>query len=218
MYVQDKSFKEQIIRHSYSSGSNRDIRITQRPFRCVAAVVPQNASLSLSIIIIASALYAGSRVILRPSLQNGPTGALLAESVMQSDPPEDYIVIANCLARDFVDACCTCESVDLIHYIGSNQYAQSVFTQAFNAGKICLLDGQGNGFLYLDDTFPLADAVRIITSGATRYNGETCTSVNGVLIKDTIYEQVKEALVDSFRNLHLGPPLDPGHPRRPPLQ
>ncbi|MEW5800475.1 MAG: aldehyde dehydrogenase [bacterium] len=210
IYVQDKAFREQIIRHSYSSGSDRDIRITQRPFHCVAAVVPQNASLSLSITIIASALYAGSRVILRPSLQNGPTGALLAEAVMRSDPPPGSIIIANCLARDFVDACCASESVDLIHYIGSNQYAQSVFTQAFSAGKICLLDGQGNGLLYLDDTFPLADAVSIITSGATRYNGETCTSINGVLIKDIIYEPVKEALVDSFRNLHLGPPLDQG--------
>jgi glyceraldehyde-3-phosphate dehydrogenase (NADP+) len=208
IYVQDKPFKEQIIRHSYSSLSHRDIRVTQRPFQCVAAVVPQNASLTLSIIIIASALYAGSRIILRPSLQNGLTGSLLAEAVAESDPQESWITIVNCLAKDFIDACCSSRVVDLVHYIGSNQYAHSVFTQAFNAGKICLLDGQGNGLLYLDDTFSPEDAVRIITTGAVRYNGETCTSINGVLIKNTIYEATKERLVDSFRNLHVGHPLE----------
>ncbi|MEW6380184.1 MAG: aldehyde dehydrogenase [bacterium] len=209
IYVQDKAFREQIIRHSYSCVSKRDIRVTQRPFRCVAAVVPQNASLSLSIIIIASALYAGSRVILRPSLQNGPTGSLLAEAIAMSDPPPSRIIIVNCLARDFIDACCASESVDLIHYIGSNQYAQPVFMQTFEAGKVCILDGQGNGLLYLDDTYPREDAVRIIGQGATRYNGETCTSINGVLTKDTIYRQVRDALVDYFQTLRMGNPQDP---------
>jgi len=209
VYVHDKSFREQVIRHSYSSASRRDIRLTQLPFRCVAAVVPQNASLSLSVIIIASALYAGTRLILRTSLQNGLTSSLLAEAVARSAPPPSRIIITNCLAKDFIDVCCNSPSVDLIHYIGSNQYALPVFTQAFEAGKVCLLDGQGNGLLYLDDTFPLEDAVRIIGQGATRYNGETCTSINGVLIKNTIYQKAKEVIVDYFKALRLGNPLDP---------
>lgn len=209
IYVQDKGFHEQIIPHSYSSPAKRDIRITQRPYRCIAAVVPQNASLPLSVVMIVSALYAGSRIILRPSLQNCTTGSLLAEAIMGSDPPESRIAIVNCLASDFIEACCSSPSVDLIHYIGSNQYAQSVFSQAFSSGKICLLDGQGNGLLYLDQTFPLEEAIRIITAGATHYNGETCTSINGVLIEESLYDSVKEALIASFSNLRLGHPLQP---------
>ncbi len=64
--------------------------------------------------------------------------------------------------------------------------------------------------LYVDDSFPREEAVRLITSGATRFNGETCTSVNGVLIQDTVYESVKEALVEAFKNLRVGHPLDRG--------
>jgi len=207
-YAYEAQSHEQIIPHSYSSENERDMRMINRPFRCVAALVPQNASLTLGIVIIASALYAGSRVILRPSLQCGTTGALLAEAIFQSNPPESCISIVNCLAKDFLEACNESDNVDLIHYIGSNQYAMPVFSSAFSAGKVCLIDGQGNGMLYVDDTFPVDEAVRIIRNGATRYNGGTCTSINGVLIKDTIYQAVKETLVEEFRSLNVGHPLE----------
>lgn len=214
VYVQETlSHYEQIppfIRHSYSGESERHMRIVQRPYRCVAAVVPQNAFLTLSIVIIASALYAGSRVILRPPLQSAHTGHLLARAIMESDPPQSGVVIINSLASDFLEACYASNHVDLIHYIGSNQYAASVLTRGFSSGKTCLVDGQGNGMVYLDDTFPLDDAVRIITSGATAFNGETCTSINGVLVKDTIYKPFKEALFDAFQALRVGHPLEQG--------
>lgn len=208
-HVQLQSPRQQLIRHSYSAGSQRDMRITNRPFRCVAALVPQNASLSLGITIIASALYAGCRVILRPSLQSGATAMILADLVAKSRPPRASVEIVNCLATDFLEACYASEAVDLIHYIGSNRHALPVFSRSFAAGKICLLDGQGNGMLYVDSTFPVEDAVRLVTSGATRYNGETCTSVNGVLVERSVYGPVKEALVASFRGLCVGDPFAP---------
>lgn len=203
-------FTNQVIRHSYTATTDRYMRMLDRPVRCVAAAVPQNASLSLGIVIIASALFAGTRVILRPSLQCGGTGALLAKAVRDSDPPSSCVAVVNSLAKDFLDACCEAEPVDLIHYIGSNEYAPSVLNQAFSAGKMCLLDGQGNGWLYLDHTFPIEDAVRLITAGATRFNGETCTSVNGVLIENSIYDTVKEAVIESFTRLVVGHPLQSG--------
>src|SRR3972149_9155798 len=209
MYVHDKSSRGYTVRHSYSSSSGREIRITDRPYRYIAAVVPQNASLTLGITIIASALYSGTGVILRPSLQCASTGAALAELIIKSQPPEWSVMVINSMASDFLDACLDSDKVDLIHYIGSSRYAMPVFSKAFNSGKQCLLDGNGNGILYLDDTFPVEEAVSIITSAATRFNGETCTSVNGVLIKDTVYDKVRDALVESFRNLKVGHPLEP---------
>ena len=50
------------------------------------------------------------------------------------------------------------EEIELIHYIGSNRHALSVFVEAFEAKKVCLLDGQGNGMLYVDAGFPLERA------------------------------------------------------------
>ena len=209
-YAAEQPLHRRVFQHSYSSGSHRRMRLTSRPYGLVAALVPQNASLTLGITIIATALFAGSRVLLRPSLQTACTGALLADAVHDSRPPEDRVEIVNCLAGTFLTACCASEYVDVIHYIGSNQHAAAVLNQCFHAGKLCILDGQGNGILYVDGSYPSGAAVRLITEAATRFNGETCTSVNGVLIEDKAYPALKPALVAAFEALALGDPFQAG--------
>ena len=199
-----------VFHHSYSSSTRRSMRLTSRPYRMIAALVPQNASLSLGITILAAALYAGSRVLLRPSLQTASTGALLAEAVAASDPPEGRLDVVNSLAATFLEAACASEHVEVVHYIGSNRHAASVLHQTFDAGKLCLLDGQGNGMLYLDETYPLETATRLITEAATRFNGETCTSVNGVLVEASLYPRLRNALIESFGSLPVGDPFQEG--------
>jgi acyl-CoA reductase-like NAD-dependent aldehyde dehydrogenase len=207
-YVSTGTAGDDVIPHSYSLSGQRAMRIISRPVGCVAAIVPQNASLTLSVIVIASALYRGNRLILRPSLQCAATGLLLGDLVAKAEPPASCIEFVNSLATDFLEACYQFPAVNLIHYIGSNEYAQSVLARAFGAGKACLVDGQGNGLLYLDETVPIDEAVALITPGATRYNGQTCTSVNGVLISEKIYRTVRSGLVDAFSDLRVGHPLD----------
>jgi acyl-CoA reductase-like NAD-dependent aldehyde dehydrogenase len=112
----------------------------------------------------------------------------------------------NCLASEFLEVCCASHDVDVIHYIGSNQHVLSVFDAAFTAGKVCLVDGQGNGLLYADDTFPVAEAARVIVRGATRFNGETCTSVNGVLAHRAVYAELRAAIVSEMSKLRVGDP------------
>lgn len=209
-YAETQPFHDATVRHSYAGGSDRVMRIMRRPFHCVAALVPQNASMCLAITIIASALHAGSRVVVRPSLQCAATGQMLADLVARSAPPRDCVRIVHCLASHFLDASFASDKVDLIHYIGSNQHAVSVFVRAFAARKMCLLDGQGNGLLYVDEGFCIEEAARLITMGATRFNGETCTSVNGVLAHPSLYASLRDALVNSFGSLRVGHPNAPG--------
>jgi len=205
-FVGEQPRPEFVIHHSYSSSTRRSMRLTSRPYRLIAALVPQNASLSLGITILASALYAGSRVLLRPSLQTASTGALLAESVAASGPPEGRLDIVNSLASTFLEAVCASEHVEVVHYIGSNRHAASVLQQTFASGKVCLLDGQGNGMLYVDETYPFDAGVRLITDAVTRFNGETCTSVNGVLVDEALFPRLRDALVGSLETLPLGNP------------
>jgi acyl-CoA reductase-like NAD-dependent aldehyde dehydrogenase len=198
------------VPHSYAVHGGREMQIAHRPYHTVAALVPQNAALPLSITIIASALYAGSRLLLRPSLQCAATGSLLSDLVSRSEPPEGSVTILNSLANEFLRAICDSAPIEMIHYIGSNRYAMDVFNQAFAARKICVLDGQGNGMLYVGEEYPVDSAVQLITAGATRYNGETCTSVNGVLVHARRFEEIREGVVAAFRSLHVGHPGEDG--------
>jgi len=207
-YAESQEMKPRVVPHSFAAPAPRMMHLTHRPYRWVAAMVPQNASLTLGITIIASALYAGSRVLLRPSLQCASSGALLAMLVARSQPPAPVAVL-NCMARDFLDACYQSPQVDMLHYIGSNRHAMAVLQDALASSKQCLLDGQGNGVLYVDDSFSMAEAAQLITMGATRFNGLTCTSVNGVLADETVYPALRDALVEAFGRLVVGDPQDP---------
>jgi acyl-CoA reductase-like NAD-dependent aldehyde dehydrogenase len=205
-HVRDQQALSLRVPHSYASVAVREMRLLRRPYRRIAAMVPQNASLTLGVTIIASALHAGAAVLLRPSLQCGVSGELLAGLVEASQPPGSSVLIRNSLAREFLAAACVTDEIELIHYIGSNRHALDVFQEAFAADKVCLLDGQGNGMVYVDRSFPVEEAARLIVSGATRYNGETCTSINGVLVDEFVYPELRDAVVAEMRTLQVGDP------------
>lgn len=199
-----------MVKHSYSSDHGRSMKLIKRPYQCVAVLVPQNASLALAVISIASALFVGAKVIIRPSLQCGATGSKLAELLNASQPPKSSVSLVNSKASHFLKACYQSNLVGLVHYIGSDQYAQAVLSESFTHGKMAIIDGEGNGMLYVDESFPLAKAVQIIVGGVTRYNGETCTSINGVLVHPSAYEALKAALLEAFEGLSVGYPRDEG--------
>lgn len=196
------------IPFSFGSDVNRKIHLATRPYHRVAAIIPQNASFGTTLIVLAAALYSGVKLVLRASLQSGVTNELLKNMIKESSPPEESVEFVSCLATDFLKACYESPSVDLIHYIGSNRYVSSVLNDSFNSGKTCLLDGQGNGLVYVDRSFPVDIAMKIITQGAVRYNGETCTSINGVLCHPDIYKSLRERLCDSLAALSLGHPME----------
>ncbi len=194
----------------FGTDSERTIRLASRPYRRVAAIVPQNASFGMTLIVLAASLYCGVKLVLRASLQSGLTNEYLKKLVKESSPPEKSVEFVSCLATDFLKACYDSPSVDLIHYIGSNRYVASVLIDSFNSGKTCLLDGQGNGLVYVDRSFPVDKAITLITEGAVRYNGETCASMNGVLCHPDIYKSLRDGLCDSLGALSVGHPMEAG--------
>lgn len=210
-YAKDESPDNIVVtKHSYRNQNDRYMKVVKRPYDCVAVLVPQNASPALAVISIASALCVGAKVIVRPSLQCGVTGALLAHVIDASAPPKGMISVVNASAKSFLNACYQSSLVDVVHYIGSARYASTVLSDSFEHGKLALIDGDGNGMLYVDETFPLDRAVQIIVEGATRYNGETCTSINGVLIHPARYGLLEQKLIDAFESLKVGHPREEG--------
>jgi acyl-CoA reductase-like NAD-dependent aldehyde dehydrogenase len=208
-YVGERDVRGERILHSYLHASSREMSIEHRPYSCVAALVPQNASLTLAVTITAAGVYAGSRVVVRPSLQCASTTLLLQEALSACGASAAPILLVDSKASDFLAACFASDDVSLVHFIGGNNHAESVYLGAFHARKTCLIDGQGNGMLYVDGTFPLEEAARLITAGATRFNGATCTSINGVLVAAEAYPALRSRLVESFRALRIGHPADP---------
>jgi acyl-CoA reductase-like NAD-dependent aldehyde dehydrogenase len=73
-----------------------------------------------------------------------------------------------------------------------------------------LIDGEGNAWIWVDEDTPLDYACDILTSGALRYNGQTCTSINGAVVHPRIYDQLQERLVDRWKGIKFGSPVEAG--------
>ncbi|MBV9469860.1 MAG: aldehyde dehydrogenase family protein, partial [Abitibacteriaceae bacterium] len=187
-------------------GQERQIRLVSAPWGTVAAILPQSAFVITAVTCLLNALAAGNRVILRAPIQGARSAALLALAVEIARPPHDTISIVQVRSREFVTALNRSTLPSLIHYMGSSRYASQIHSDAFQHGNGVIIDGEGNTWVWVGEDADLDTAAEYLTMGAVRYNGQTCTSVNGAMLHPAIYSDLKEKLVQRWCDLKAGNP------------
>jgi acyl-CoA reductase-like NAD-dependent aldehyde dehydrogenase len=90
-----------------------------------------------------------------------------------AEEPWQAVSVVLVKARPFIQALCRSQLPLLIHYMGSSQHAPHVLADGFRWGKPVLIDGSGNGWMWVGADMPVDTAVDILTAGALRYNGQT---------------------------------------------
>jgi len=187
--------------------SSRRLRMVDCPWGTVAIILPQNAFLSVAVTGLLNALWTGNRVILRAPLQAGRSSALLAAAVAQAQAPQNSVSVILTRAKEFVQSLCGAPEPCLIHYMGSSRHVPQILSQACEGGKGFLADAEGNGWVYVDKDASLEAAADVLTQGAVRYNGQTCTSINGAIIHPSLYVRLRPLLIARWKALTAGNPL-----------
>ena len=188
----------------------RRIELADVPWGTVAVILPQSAFLYLAVTCMLNALAVGNRVILRAPGQSVRSAALLAEALDASYPPPGSVSIVLASGRAFVEAVCDSREPILLHYLGGSSHAPEIVSACFRAGKQVIVDGEGNAWVWVDRDVSPDLACDLLTSGALRYNGQTCTSVNGAVIHPGIYAEVRERLIQRWNSVTYGDPTRPG--------
>ena len=184
----------------------RQIELRDVPWGTVAVILPQSAFLILSLTCLLNALATGNRVILRVPAQSMRSGELLSLAIDGANPPPDSVYVVLAQGRAFVQALCESRQPILLHYLGSSAHAPEILSDCFRAGKHAIIDGEGNAWVWVDEDVPPDRACDLLTSGALRYNGQTCTSVNGAVIHPGVYDRLKERLVARWSEITFGNP------------
>jgi acyl-CoA reductase-like NAD-dependent aldehyde dehydrogenase len=188
-------------------GATRQIHLVCCAWGTVAVILPQNAFLILAVTTLLNALAAGNRVILRAPLQSARSAALLSVALEQAEPPDQAVSLVLSPARELLAALYRAPEPSLIHYFGSSRHAPPLLAEAFEHGKAALIDGEGNGWVWVGEDAAVAASVERLTAGALRYNGQTCTSINGAIIHPAIYRAVCDRLIEKWLGLKAGNPL-----------
>ena len=168
-------------------------------------ISPFNFPLNLAAHKIAPALAIGCPFVLKPASLT-PLGAIIiGEILAETDLPEGAFSILPC-RRDGAGLFTTDDRLKLLSFTGSPEVGWDLKAKA--GKKKVVLELGGNAAVIVDEDTDIDDAVARIIVGAFYQSGQSCISVQRILIHESIYDTLKEKLVVATQKLKAGDPKD----------
>ena len=166
-------------------------------------IAPFNFPLNLAAHKIAPALAVGCPFVLKPASLT-PIGALLIGEVLaETDLPPGTFSILPC-RRDGADLFTVDERLKLLSFTGSPAVGWDLKSRA--GKKKVVLELGGNAACVVDLSADIPDAVERIIFGAFYQSGQSCISVQRILVHEQIYATFRDRLVEATRGLKMGDP------------
>lgn len=166
-------------------------------------IAPFNFPLNLVAHKIAPAIAAGCPFILKPASLT-PIGALMIGEVLaETDLPEGAFSILPC-KRDGAELFTSDERLKLLSFTGSQDVGWALKAKA--GKKKVILELGGNAACIVDHDTDLDDAVARIIVGAFYQSGQSCISVQRIIVHESLYEIFRKSFVAATRKLVCGDP------------
>lgn len=173
------------------------------PVGVCSFISPFNYPLNLAAHKIAPALAAGCPFILKPASFT-PLGALIIGEVLaETDLPEGAFSILPC-RREGADLFTTDERIKLISFTGSPEVGWELKRKA--GKKKVVLELGGNAACLVDADADIDDAISRIIIGAFAQSGQSCISVQRLMIHESLYQEFRARLVAATEALKTGDP------------
>ena len=175
------------------------------PLGPIAGITPFNFPLNLVAHKVAPAIAAGCPLVLKPAPQTPLTALLLAEAVQQAGWPDGGLNVLP-LSNDDAGLLVTDERIKLISFTGSAAVGWQVKK---NCGKKkVVLELGGNAGVIVHSDADLAYAADRCVAGGFSYAGQTCISVQRILVERTAFAKFTDLLLQGVKKLKIGDPLD----------
>src|ERR1043165_578425 len=175
------------------------------PLGPVAGITPFNFPLNLVAHKVAPAIAAGCPLVLKPAPQTPLASLLLAEAVQQAGWPDgglNVVPLSNADASVLVSD----ERIKLISFTGSSAVGWQIKA---NAGKKkVVLELGGNAGVIVHSDADLEFAAERCAIGGFSYAGQTCISVQRIIVERSVFGKFVELLLSGVSKLKLGDPLD----------
>src|ERR1700757_261916 len=175
------------------------------PLGPIAGITPFNFPLNLVAHKVAPAIAAGFSMVLKPAPQTPLSSLLLAEVIQQAGWPDGGFNVLP-LSNEDAGLLVTDERIKLISFTGSAAVGWAIKN---NAGKKkVVLELGGNAGVIVHSDADLASAAGRCVTGGFSYAGQTCISVQRILVEQSVCGKFIEFLLDGVGKLNVGDPLD----------
>lgn len=182
------------------------VLVRRLPYGTVLAITPFNAPLNLVLHKVGPALAAGNCVLVKPAPQVPQPAVMVAEILTGVGfPPGAVNVVAG--GNDTGAAFVADERVDYVTFTGGTAAGAAI--KAASGLRPVALELGGNSANIVAADADLDLAVRECVTGGFSNNGQSCNSVQRILVAESLFEPFVEAIARRVEQLPIGDPMDP---------
>jgi len=154
---------------------------------------------------VAPAIASGCSMVLKPVPQTPLSALLLAETIQQAGWPDGALNVLP-LSNEDAGVLVTDERLKMISFTGSAAVGWEIKKRA--GKKKVILELGGNAGVIVHSDADLAYAAERCVAGGFAYAGQTCISVQRILVEHSVYGKFTELLLAGVQKLKTGDPLD----------
>jgi len=175
------------------------------PLGPVAGITPFNFPLNLVAHKVAPAIAAGCPIVLKPAPQTPFCSLMLAECVQQAGWPDGGLNVVP-LSNEDASLLVSDDRIKLISFTGSVPVGWDIKSRA--GKKKVVLELGGNAAVIVHSDADIAYAADRCVTGGFGYAGQTCISVQRILVEHSVYGKFTDLLVEGVKKLKAGDPLE----------
>jgi betaine-aldehyde dehydrogenase len=180
----------------------------REPVGVCGIIVPWNFPIAITAWKSAPALAMGNTVVLKPAEQTPLTAIRLAELALEAGFPEGVFTVLTGSGSEIGEAIVKHPLIRKVAFTGSTEVGMNVMRLAADDIKRVSLELGGKSANVIFDDADFDRAVASAASSALGNAGQDCCARSRVLVQQSIYDRFSEALVDAFRAVKVGDPLD----------
>ncbi|TCJ17389.1 aldehyde dehydrogenase family protein [Rubrobacter taiwanensis] len=197
---------ELVPMESSPAGAGKLAFTLRLPIGVVGAITPFNFPVNLVAHKLAPAVAAGCPVVLKPASATPLSGFNLAEILLNAGLPEAYISVVPGSGSEVGGMLVEDERVRYITFTGSGTVGWGIQERA-KKKKVALELGNSTPLVVHSDA-DLEAAASAIATHAYSYAGQSCISIQRVIVQRDVHDELLERLVPKVEALKVGDPLD----------
>jgi acyl-CoA reductase-like NAD-dependent aldehyde dehydrogenase len=189
-----------------AAGEGKLGMVIRVPYGVVGAISPFNFPLNLVAHKLGPAIAAGNAIVLKPAGQTPISSIKLAEVFYDAGLPENWLQIVCGSGSEVGNAIVEDDRIGAITFTGSAPVGWGIRSKAPH--KKCNLELGSNAPLIVNEDGDWETAADKAQLHAFSHAGQSCISVQRILLHESIADQFTERFVKNVESLITGDPMD----------
>jgi acyl-CoA reductase-like NAD-dependent aldehyde dehydrogenase len=182
--------------------------INRQPVGVVACITSYNFPMVNMAGKVAPALAAGNTVVVKPAPQDPLAVIELVRILHEVGFPPGVVNLVNGNGPAASAALVDSDTVDCVSFTGSTQVGITIAEKASRTMKRLLLELGGKGACVVFEDADIKAAIGCIGSTWSFHSGQICTAPTRAVVHRSIFDQVRDGLVQMAGYLKVGDPTD----------